>query len=495
MKIRSPFARSFRAQCFTSILIALATLGLSSCGQQYYKFPQYTYAGRPIPPSKLANRVMVSVTVNGAAGNLQILDALRDIRNNVQDTIRQFSISGYSSALPTLILNFPEQTRGYVYSDSDGSLTRINYSTEASANTVGTLPARSTSVAVATGFGAVYSAEETTGQLIILDNSTGGAYALNLPNVYRVAVNQGNTVVLAMVRNSNALYRVLKLNQNQANPPGAVDCQPYNLPVYCVVPVPGSYDRPIGAYFSLDGSTAYVLNCGRECGGAVSGVTLVQQAPLNINTIPSSLPYPSPQVAVIAVPGGVTTAVSDGSTLYLAGQQLQPSGLFAGFLSTLSLAGNTVTGQYSISDGNHTRMLFATTTPFGSALSSVPPESAPGSGRTTTASRASISAPSPRRSFPPTSSPAPPTPPSRSPTPTKTATPSIMAISPASAGSRTSTRSTPPTVARFTPSIPLTPPRSTTTTSPCREQRSTSPTWTRSPTPPTRPPHALPARR
>lgn len=362
MKNRSPFAKSFRAQCFTGILIALATLGLSSCGQQFYRFPQYTFAGRPIPPSQLANRVMVSYTSGGSIGGLQILDGLRDLRNNVQDTIRQFSISGYSSGFPSLILNFPEQVRGYVYSDSDGSLTLIDYGKETAsgpAAPTGTLPPRSTSIAVPSTFSNIYSAGESVGQLVILDNTTSRAYALNLPNVYRVAVNQGNTVVLAMVRNSNALYRVLKLNSNQAPPPGAVDCQPYNLPVYCVVPAPGNYDRPIGAYFSLDGTTAYVLNCGQECGGTSSGVTLIQQAPLNINSIPASLPYPSPVINTVSVPGGVTSAVSDGATLFLAGQQLQPDGLFAGFLSTLSLASNTVTGKYSIADGNHTRLLFA----------------------------------------------------------------------------------------------------------------------------------------
>lgn len=300
LKIRRPFAKSFRAQCFTGLLIALATLGLSSCGQQFYRFPQYTFAGRPIPPSQLANRVMVSVTTNGSTtGSLQILDALRDIRNNVQDTIRQFSIAGYAGGLPTMIFNFPEQVRGYVYSDSDGSLIQINYSTESAGSSAGSLPARSTSLAIPTSFANIYSAEETTSQLVVFDNTTARPYALNLPNVYRVAVNQGNTVVLAMVRNSDTLYRVIKLNSNQPSPPGFIDCQPYNLPVYCVVPVPGTYDRPIGAYFSLDGSTGYVLNCGRECGGTASSVTLVQQAPLNLHTIPTSLPYPSPVVSVV----------------------------------------------------------------------------------------------------------------------------------------------------------------------------------------------------
>jgi hypothetical protein len=45
--------------------------------------------------------------------------------------------------------------------------------------------------------------------------------------------------------------------------------------------------------------------------------------------------------------------------LYVSGQQLQPDGLFAGNLSTINLATNTVTGKYSISDGNHSKMLFA----------------------------------------------------------------------------------------------------------------------------------------
>ena len=48
-----------------------------------------------------------------------------------------------------------------------------------------------------------------------MSRSGGGTYALNLPNVYRVVVNQGITVILAMVRNSNALYRVIKLPASQ----------------------------------------------------------------------------------------------------------------------------------------------------------------------------------------------------------------------------------------------------------------------------------------
>jgi hypothetical protein len=364
LKNRSPLAQSFCARSLCGILIAIATLGLTSCGQNLYYFPQYTFANRPIPPSKLANRVMVGVTTNGTQGSLQILDGNRDIRSNIQNTIKSFQISGYGAGYPNLILNFPEQIRGYVYSDSDGSIALIDYGKESSSGSGGSFPARSSALAIPPSFQHIYSAEESIGQFGVIDNTTGKAYGLNLPNVYKVAVNDGDTVVLAMVRNSNTLYRLLKLNANQPAPPGAVDCQPVNLPVYCVVPVPDSktnpsLDRPVGAYFSLDGTTAYILDCGPECGGKTAGLTLVQQALVTVDVIPTSLPYVSPVTTSIPVPGGVTVSVSSGTTLYLAGQQQLPDGLFTGFLSTVNLATNTVTGKYGISDGYHTKLLFA----------------------------------------------------------------------------------------------------------------------------------------
>lgn len=380
LKNRSVFtkfgAQPFIAQLVSGLLIAITSLALSSChaaSYYYYKFPEFTFANRPIPPSLLANRVMVSITTNGTQGALQILDASRDIRGNIQDTIKSFAVSGYSAAFPSLIFNFPEQTHGFVYSDSDGSLSLVDYSKETSSSSGGaSFTPRSTVVAIPSFFAHFYAAEESAGQLIVDDNATGRTFALNLPNVYKVFVNQGDTVALAMVRNSNRLYRVLKLNANQfpttqqaLQTIGAVDCQPYNLPVYCVVPVASPqdpaniYDRPVNAYFSLDGNSIYILNCGPECGGTTASVTVLQPGPLTVDTIPTTPTYPSAYTAQVLVPGGVTTAVADGTTLYVAGQQLLQDGLFAGNLSTISLANNTVTGRYSISDGSHSKMLFA----------------------------------------------------------------------------------------------------------------------------------------
>jgi hypothetical protein len=376
---RSLFTKSLRAQILCGLLIALATSALTSChSNDYlaYKFPTYTFANRPVPPSLLANRVMVGVTANGGTtGSLQILDALRDIRNNIENTKPSFSISGYSSGYPSLILNFPSEIVGYVYSNTLGDVQIVNYGKESVTSAAGTFPG-STSVAVPPTFAHLYAAEERTGQLGIIDNTTGSTYGLNLPNVFQVVVNQGDTVVLAMVRNSNTIYRVIKLNANQYLTStaaiaaiGAVDCQPFNLPVYCVLPVnsvnPASpnastFDRPINAYWSLDGSTVYILNCGAECGGTTSSVTYLQPGALQVNTYTNPVSAnPNAFAANIPVQGGVTAALSDGTTLYVAGQQLQPDGLFAGNLSTISLATNTVTSTTSISDGTHTKLLFA----------------------------------------------------------------------------------------------------------------------------------------
>jgi hypothetical protein len=376
---QSFFTRSRRAQLLCGLLLAVATAALTSCHSDIYyayHFPTSTFANRPVPPSQLAERVMVAVSTNGASGSLPILDALRDIRSNIQNT-KTFSISGTVGTFPNLILSFPSEIRGYIFSSAGGTVNVINYGTEASTTNAGPYPGAS-SLAIPPTFGHYYAAVPGSGQLVITDNtSTAGTYPLNIPNVYQVAVNAGDTVVLAMVRNSNTIYRVIKLNINQYPTAataiaavGAVDCEPLNVPLYCAVPVntgsnTNAFDRPVGVYFSLDGTSAYVLNCGPECGGTTASVTFLQQGALNVNSFTIGIPDVNAFTANVPVPGGVTAGLSDGTTLYVSGQQLQPDGLFAGNLSTINLAtvatnpSAAVTGQYSISDGNHTKMLFA----------------------------------------------------------------------------------------------------------------------------------------
>lgn len=368
--------RSFSALVASGVLLATATLALSGCGVVVlYKTPEYGYAGRPVPPSKILERVLAAYSANGSAGGLEILDGLRNLRGNVQNTTKSFSISGYSEAEPISIINYPEETTGYVLSYNDGNLIDINYSKETASGTVANFGATSPSAAAAPLGTAFAGAAEQAGELIF---STGGtSYTLNLPGVDKVVIDPGFSVVLAMVKNSNTLYRIVRLpaTPTPVLPPGYVDCEPLLLPAYCVVPVAGTYDRPVNVNFSLDGSTAYVLNSGPENGGTTSSVTFLDMAPLNINNVPTVNPLsagaPSPMATLpngvanpVPVPGGVTAAVSDGTYLYLSGQELQPAGskyagLFGGNLSLLNLSTYTVGAPIPISDGTHTKMLLA----------------------------------------------------------------------------------------------------------------------------------------
>jgi hypothetical protein len=365
----------FSAQLLSALLLAGSALGLTSCANKIYYNPQYNYAGRTTPPSGLLQRVMVSYTANGSTGGLEVLDGLRDLRSNVQNTKPAFFISGYSGGLPEKIFSFPEEQVGYILSQTDGSLTAVSYGSESSSGVISNFGADPTG-ATAAPTGTIFAgAQESSGQFPV---TAGGAnYVFTLPGVYRTFVNPGATVVLAMVHNSNTLYRLVKLNSSSTPviPPGSVDCQPLLLPNYCVVPVGNTnsagtagaaYDHPIDAYFSLDGSTVYILNCGPECGGTTSSVLALQTGPLNINTVPTVNPLtqpaplaPLPVANPIPVPGGATDALADSTYLYVSGQNLQSNGLLGGNLTLINLNTGATGAPISISDGTHTRMLFA----------------------------------------------------------------------------------------------------------------------------------------
>ena len=97
-----------------------------------------------------------------------------------------------------------------------------------------------------------------------------------------------------------------------------------------------AFDRPTKAIFSSDGQSIYVLNCGPECGGTQSGIVTIPISSSVLNGNQSGPSGLSLQAGpLLPVPGGATNALQNGPTLYVAGQQLQPSGLQAGYLSTV----------------------------------------------------------------------------------------------------------------------------------------------------------------
>jgi hypothetical protein len=122
------------------------------------------------------------------------------------------------------------------------------------------------------------------------------------------------------------------------------------------VTVPG-FDRPVYGVFSADGSTAYILNCGPECGGTSASVQT-----LNIATLTVGAP-----VAV----DGATIGWLSGSTLYVVGTPTasvsNPSPKNActgqttaattcGRLDLINVGSMTVTSSAVITDGYHNRI-------------------------------------------------------------------------------------------------------------------------------------------
>jgi len=375
--------RSFTAFGLSALfLLASATL-LTSCGKNYY------FAGRQLPPSGVLNRVLIAEqNPSGfSKGALPFVDAYYDIRHPYNSPTGSFSIAGYAGNLPLTIQNMPEEQVGGVVS-ADGKFVIVSYSQEKTGSGLSLPAGTASSIFVDRERQFVYAANSSAHVLVVADLTHNATYTLNLPNVYRVSINPGGTIALAFAQNSTqgpnnqigstpsdafSVYSVVGLTADQqqaaaksADPQhylNAQDCEPQNLPAFCAFPVStganASFDNPIKAVFSPDGSTAYVIDCGPECGGTTAGVTVIPITASSLNTNTSG----AKGIALvaqsnIAVPGGATNGIFNGNILYLAGQQLQTDGLFQGFVSVLNTQTGQVTGKYAISDGTHNKMVF-----------------------------------------------------------------------------------------------------------------------------------------
>jgi hypothetical protein len=371
---------------FLSAGVALAAAAvLAGCGKTYY------FDGRILPPSKLVNRVAIAIQNPGIAtkGLIEIVDAFYDTRSGFNGTPASFSIAGFSGALPITIQNMPEEQLGAVYGAGDGSFTLIDYAAEKASGTVGGLNGSSSSIFITRNKYYAFAASQTSNVLTVVNQSLGSSTPLSLPGVYRVSVNPGGSAALAFVQNSNYAYYPRQLSAAQTIsfsggpstwPKAAVDCQPLNAPTWCLFQMqspdhtdatgnyygaPLTFDHPIKAVFSSDGSTAYVLSCGPECGGSKASISLVPVAPLiflqgqSSGFLPCNLPSVSSCPDTNAAPmvnipilGGASNALVDQSTMYVVGQQFIPAqNLFAGNLTVVNLANNTAGSPVAISDG------------------------------------------------------------------------------------------------------------------------------------------------
>jgi hypothetical protein len=378
-----------------SAAAALAVaVALAGCGTTTY------FAGRILPPSGVANRVLIAIQNPSslASGALQFVDAYYDIRFKYNSTTTNpaFSIAGFSGSLPITIQNMPEELAGAVYSSgSGGSFTLVNYESEKTIGAVSGLNGASSSIFITRNQIYTFAASQTYHVLTVVDKSAinAGSYPLSLPGIYRVSVNPGGSVALAFVQNSNYVYYPRKLTASETLkysggastwPKAAQDCEPQNAPAWCLFQAqspdnedatgnyygaPLTFDRPVKAVFSADGGTAYVLNCGPECGGTTASISPLPVGPMNFlpgqesGTLPTltTLSTPcatanSPAGCTLPIPGGSSNALIDSSTMYVVGQQKMPDGYFGGQLTVVTLPSGSATAMtasvpVSISDG------------------------------------------------------------------------------------------------------------------------------------------------
>ncbi len=358
---------------------------LAGCGSTTY------VDNRQLPPSKLLNRVMIAVQNPSALskGELQIVDAFYDERSGYAGTPASFSIAGFGGNLPYSIQNMPEEQTGAVYSEGDGSFALIDYQQEKESSTVSGLSGPSSSIFLTRNESYAFAANQQSSLFTVVSTSSNTGISFGLPGVYRVSVNPGGSMALAFVQNSNYAYYPRQLTEAQSIayssgpsswPKAAVDCEPQNAPSWCLFQVqspdhvdatgnyygaPLSFDRPVKAVFSADGSTAYVLNCGPECGGTRASISILPVSPMIFQPGQQSglLPCNAAPCAnasatamkTLAIPGGASNALVDSNTMYVVGQQPQTiSGqtYYGGNLTVVNLASFTISNPaVSISDG------------------------------------------------------------------------------------------------------------------------------------------------
>ena len=295
-----------------------------------------------------------NVSAGTTSAGIYIVDAATDVR----------PVTAPISAgnTPAMMVVTPNRTQTLVFSGngtqfSDNQLSIINNASEANAAHV-TLPGMTESFVVSPDSSSAYVAVPTAP---VVGQSPGLVEAISLgsgavtgqvevPSVHYLSIDTSGNRIFGFSDNSDS---VAVITPSQIGIGNAVT----------YIGGPGVFDRPVAAFFSSDDSTAYVVSCGAECGGAQAGV---QQFNLITNTLVASVAACTPDKTQCA--GSV--ALVNGATMYLAGTPYsgglpsQPctgettAATTCGLLTIVDLSTMSVTNTAPIiiTDGYHNRM-------------------------------------------------------------------------------------------------------------------------------------------
>jgi hypothetical protein len=265
------------------------------------------------------HRVLVSqgVTATFSFGGLRIINAQNDTAAPVGP------LSAGSS--PGLMAISPTRAVVAAFDASSNSVFGINAATETSMGTV-RLPGPTTSMVIPTASAVGYAAVPTatingfsfTGAVDVMNFNSGAiTTTIAVTNAQTVVSNAAGTQLLVFSNDSDS---VTVLNPGNAAPP--VDASCLASPPNSVCTIVTGFDRPVNAV--INGNTAYILNCGAECGGIQASVQTLDLSTLTASSTPTPV-------------NGATVAFLSGSSLYVAG-----NGTSSGQLcSSLASAGKT----------------------------------------------------------------------------------------------------------------------------------------------------------
>ena len=331
------------AACLKKRILALAVglwacLICISCGSTTKK----TTAASGLP-----NRVLASQGVSStvAAPGLVIINAFYDTLP------RLANISAGGS--PGLMAISPGRSVVAAFDASANTVYGINTSTEADIGSGVRILGPTQNMIVPTenpiGYAAVPSASPSgfsfQGAVEVMNFSTGQLITIAVPSAQNVVANSTASQLLVFSNDSNSMAVI---SPTAAAPP--VDTSCYTNPPNAVCTFVPGFDRPVFAV--VNGNTAYILNCGPECGGVQASVMIFDIPSL---TITQTIPVDA-----------ATWALLNGSTLYVTGTSptnnactgQTTAATTCGRLDIIDLTTAKVTGSVAITDGYHDRMDF-----------------------------------------------------------------------------------------------------------------------------------------
>ncbi|MGC2709261.1 MAG: hypothetical protein WA252_09040 [Candidatus Sulfotelmatobacter sp.] len=315
----------------SAVAIITLTIAFASCGGGKKKAATSATA----PTSGLSTRVFASQSVSSLTANPGLV-----IINGLYDSLAKAPRVQAGEA-PGYMEISPQRATLMVFDSATNNIDIVDTAEEKLSGTI-PLPGPTISMVApsnSAGYAAVPSAPLIglpPGAVEALNLASGSITAsISVPNAQYVVSNAGGSELLAFSNDSNSVTVVSPLLINTGSPVTTV--------------VPG-FDRPVWAVFSGDGSTAYVLNCGPQCGGTQASVQ-----PLNMTTLAPGIPVPV---------DAATIALLSGSTLYVAGAPPTDNACTGqvtaattcGRLDIVDINTMTVTGRVVITDGYHDRI-------------------------------------------------------------------------------------------------------------------------------------------